>query len=327
MMFTGEHHPCHASGKPITGIEHGRASTTIADDLVARHSFSNKPPGGYPDYFAKFDTYATILSGPAASLDRTATPKTFRPSEAPAESPFRYPETASARAGIVEVTSKLERQRIAIVGVGGSGAYVLDFAAKTPVREIHIFDPDRFFTHNAFRAPGAPSLETLREGPAKVTHHHRLYSSMHRRIVPHEIALDQSNVGELAGVDFVFLCIDDGAAKAPIVAYLEDQEIAFVDVGIGLELDEGQLGGVVRTTTSTPAKREHFRKRVSLDAAVEDDAYRSNIQIAELNALNAAMAVIRWKKLLGFYRDLEREHSTTYTLDVNLLVSEDEECE
>jgi hypothetical protein len=39
--------------------------------------------------------------------------------------------------------------------------------------------------------------------------------------------------------------------------------------------------------------------------------------------LDERAAVIRWKKLLGFYRDLDREHHTTYTIDGNMLLNED----
>jgi hypothetical protein len=35
----------------------------------------------------------------------------------------------------------------------------------------------------------------------------------------------------------------------------------------------------------------------------EVDLYRTNIQIAELNALNACLAVIRFKQLRGFYSE------------------------
>ena len=49
-----------------------------------------------------------------------------------------------------------------------------------------------------------------------------------------------------------------------------------------------------------------------------------NIQTADLNALNAAMAVIKWKKLFGFYADLEREFNSTYGVNGNLLVNEDQ---
>jgi hypothetical protein len=44
---------------------------------------------------------------------------------------------------------------------------------------------------------------------------------------------------------------------------------------------------------------------------------------ADLNALNAAMAVIRWKKLCGFYADLRHEHFSAYTIEGNALISEE----
>jgi hypothetical protein len=56
------------------------------------------------------------------------------------------------------------------------------------------------------------------------------------------------------------------------------------------------------------------------------DEYRTNIQIADLNALNAVLAVVKWKKLCGFYGDLDREHFCAYTLDGNSLVNEDKAC-
>ena len=57
---------------------------------------------------------------------------------------------------------------VAIIGLGGTGGYILDFVAKTPVKQIRLFDPDVFLSHNAFRAPGAPMLEELRDAPKKV---------------------------------------------------------------------------------------------------------------------------------------------------------------
>ncbi|MCP4004317.1 MAG: ThiF family adenylyltransferase [bacterium] len=323
--FTGAHFPCHRDGSRIEGIVHSSNRREIEPDLVVNHSFSNKPPSGYTDYFQKVDTYATIISGPAQSLDPRVTPKTFRPTAAPESSPFEYADTASSRAGISAATRRLKGHRIAIVGLGGTGVYVLDGVAKTPVEQIHLFDRDFFLTHNAFRAPGAVSLEELRERPTKVEHWTLTYSRMHRRIVPHAIAIDASNLQELRGFDFVFLCIDDGAAKLSIIEYLEKQESSFIDVGMGIELTDGALGGILRTTTSTPQKRDHFRERVPLGAPAEDDAYTSNIQIAELNMINAGMAIVKWKKLLGFYRDFEKEHCSLFVIDVNQLRNEDYE--
>jgi hypothetical protein len=101
--------------------------------------------------------------------------------------------------------------------------------------------------------------------------------------------------------------------------------IPFIDVGMGLELVDGSLGGILRVTASTPDMRTHFHDgRISFGGADdENNLYSTNIQVADLNALNAAMAVVKWKKIRGFYRDLEREHHSTYTTDGNMLLNGD----
>ena len=64
-------------------------------------------------------------------------------------------------------------------------------------------------------------------------------------------------------------------------------------------------------------------QRISFVGGGAKDIYASNIQVADLNALNAVLAVIKWKKIRGFYRDLEREHHCTYTTDGNMLINGD----
>jgi hypothetical protein len=93
---------------------------------------------------------------------------------------------------------------------------------------------------------------------------------------------------------------------------------------MGLELVEESLGGILRVTASTPEKRDHVHQgRICFAGGGEDDLYASNIQVADLNALNAVMAVIKWKKIRGFYRDIEQEHHSTYTTDGNMLLNGD----
>ena len=105
--------------------------------------------------------------------------------------------------------------------------------------------------------------------------------------------------------------------------HLETQGIPFIDVGMGVHAVDGRLLGIVRTTLSTPNRRGHYRQRVGF-TDTEDADYARNIQIVELNALNAAHAVMRWKKLLGFYADVVNEHHSTYTIDGNMLLNDDE---
>jgi len=275
------------------------------------------------DYHHKMTSYANIIAGPAAVLKPGSTPRTFREPEEEEDSVFNYVETASDRAGIGVLTERLASERVAIIGGGGTGGCILDFVAKTPVREIRLFDSDDFLTHNAFRAPGAPSLEELREVPKKVDYLKRIYSRMHRNIVAHDVALGADNIHLFDGVTFAFLSLDAGGAKRLIIEKLEVIGAAFVDVGTGLELDDGSLGGILRVTASTPEKQDHVPQRISFVGGAAEDIYASNIQVADLNALNAVLAVIKWKKIRGFYRDLEHEHHCTYTTDGNMLINGD----
>ncbi len=100
-----------------------------------------------------------------------------------------------------------------------------------------------------------------------------------------------------------------------------------MDTGLGVELvDElAMLIGVVRVTTSTSKLRDHVTKRgrMPFTDGPEDDVYSKNIQIAELNSLNAVMAVLKWKKFYGLYQDLEEEHFSTYQTNTNTLASEE----
>jgi hypothetical protein len=326
--FTGEY-PCNADGTEIAQIKCENREQKLAEGVVIYHSFSAKPKPNdfYPDYYAKMTNYAAILSGPAQLIDPNARPQTFvvvEPQAEQRETPFNYIDTASSRAEIDVVTAKLKKlKRIAIVGLGGTGSYVLDLVAKTPVWEIHLYDGDTYLQHNAFRSPGAPSRDELAAQPLKVIWFKNLYSKMHSGIVDHAVYLDAANLEELRGMDFVFLCLDSGESKNLIVGKLEEFNVPFTDVGMGVQLDDEALGGIVRVSTNTPQKRDHFRSRVSFGDGAANNEYNRNIQIADLNALNAALAVIKWKKVFGFYRDMKSEHHSQFHIDTNALLNED----
>ena len=97
-----------------------------------------------------------------------------------------------------------------------------------------------------------------------------------------------------------------------------------VEVGMGvLKGNAGLLGGIVRVTTSTPETRVEAARHISFsddDGMV--DEYATNIQIADLNALTASLAVGRWKRFAGFYRDARREYYCGYSIASGEIVSE-----
>tara|TARA_R110000782_G_scaffold180899_5_gene271344 strand:- start:35 stop:1165 length:1131 start_codon:yes stop_codon:yes gene_type:complete len=326
--FIGEF-PCDSAGTELVAIKAGSQTQRLDTDLIVNHYFSSKPKiGHYADYYEKITTYAAILSSPAATLDDTATARVYaviEPDPDDEEAVFNYLDTNSGRAKIAHISNRLRGQKIGIIGVGGSGSYVLDLVAKTPVKEIHLYDDDIFSNHSAFRAPGAASIDELRVQPKKVAYFAEEYSKLHRSIRTHDCKVTEENFEALDGLDFVFLCIDNGSAKSAVFEKLEAMAIPFIDVGMGIATVDESLIGILRVTTSTPDQRKHVYEngRVSFSSGADDDAYDQNIQIAELNALCATLAVIKWKKLCGFYQDLIHEHHCTYSLNDAMLLNDD----
>lgn len=322
ISFIGDN-PCDVNGEFITAIQHNNANAVLNNEITVNRSFSNKPAGGYPNYYEKVKRYTDIISAPAKYLDPLVTEKTFKViADSANETVFQYIDTNSSRANIEMINTKLEGQKIAIIGLGGTGAYILDMVAKTPVKEIHLFDGDSFDQHNAFRSPGAASMNDLSEGPRKVVYYQKLYSNMHKFIHVHDYYLKKENLQELDQMDYVFVCVDKNTARAIITDYLVSKGVAFSDVGLGVNVVDDKLTGAVRVTSANRNKNDHLPLRIFSEDS-DNNEYTTNIQIAELNALNAVFAVLKWKKISGIYVDLENEHHSSYSISVSKIFNED----
>lgn len=102
---------------------------------------------------------------------------------------------------------------------------------------------------------------------------------------------------------FAFVCVDNGDARSEIFDLLTGLGIPYVDVGLGLKRSEnGSLRGMVRSSFFHPEVAQKMRdKKVANESEDPENLYKANIQIAELNALNACIAVIAFKQYRGFY--------------------------
>ncbi|ACT48365.1 ThiF family adenylyltransferase [Methylotenera mobilis] len=321
--WVGEH-PCHSTGAVIATIQNPSAPQDLGNGLKVDFTFSAKAE--YRDYHHKMTTYIGRITGEAQVIDAAATAETYPviPTEEN-ESVFKYQDTASSRVNIGNFNEKLAGQRIGIVGLGGTGSYVLDLVAKTCVKEIHLFDGDVFSQHNAFRTPGAASIDELKIKPSKVMYLESVYAKMRHGLVIHETYIDSSTSNQLNGLDFVFLCLDRGASKKAIVATLIQLGIPFIEVGMGVVRSNDSLSGIIRVVTGTKEVHDKVLNKINFsEGDAPEDEYSTNIQIAELNALNACLAVIRWKKVFGFFRDSSDAHFISYSIAANEMVNEDE---
>jgi hypothetical protein len=297
--------PHNMDGTPIPNLGGGPTQLPLSDaakDVVVQRSFSNKPrdTGKFLDFFEKIESYVAIISGPAIDLHQ-ANPYTFRAVvDVIPDTVFKFNDTLTSRAEITDLSGKFRDDVIAVIGLGGTGAYILDFLVKTPVREIRAFDKDQFYVHNAFRSPG--KIEETEFGKSKADVYHARYDNFRTGLSIRCKFIDKSCQDDLTGVTFAFVCVDKGASRADIFDLLISQGIPFIDVGMGLDRERALLNGLIRTTYySVEDSREMRDKGFAPLTDNPNDLYRANIQISELNALNASLAIIRFKQLRGFY--------------------------
>ena len=195
------------------------------------------------------------------------------------------------------------------------------------MKEIHIYDGDVFEVNNAFRAPGAISSDKFKENEPlkKVDYFYEVYSKIHSGIVKHDKYVTEENIVTFKDYDFVFISVDKNEVRSMLTSKLVELGVAFVDVGLGVNKVEDCLIGTLRVTKATKGVTDHLSYRIG-STEVEENEYNTNIQIAELNCLNATLAVISWKKYLGYYQDLKGEHNTLYFLNTGKVINEDYEA-
>ena len=153
-------------------------------------------------------------------------------------SPLRFPDTMSARYHINDISALLRGKKVAIIGLGGTGAYILDFIARTHLEQIALFDDDKVHVHTIFRVPGFiprryRGAQGRRAGAAVWAMARR-----DRRRYPN--ASRSENIERLAEFDFVFVSVDDGPARLLIVDWLSARGIPYVDCGMGLNRSTGR---------------------------------------------------------------------------------------
>jgi hypothetical protein len=310
IFFAGSH-PHQLDGTPIRGLAGGETQLTLlgSPDVVVQRSFSNKPDRGhYLDFFEKIENYVAIISGPAIEK-YGATPYTYRQVEGVASSSvFKFRDTLTSRAEIGDLAARFAEDVVAVIGLGGTGSYVLDFLVKTSVKEVRGFDADDFHVHNAFRSPGR--LQSSELGTKKAAVYQDRYENFRKGLVLRCRNIDASSAPDLDQVTFAFVCVDKGSARRQIFEVLVANRIPFIDVGMGLNRTRGPINGMLRATYYSVEDAERLRDMGLAELADHpDDEYRVQIQIAELNALNAALAVVKFKQVRGFYFDEESLNS------------------
>ena len=197
----------HADGNPIGNYVGGDGKTWSNISIRKGGQGSPEDDAAATDLVHR---YAKQIVGAVSAAGYSETALLTMPG------PFKIPNTFEARAAIRPIQDRIRHQRIAIIGLGGTGAYVLDLVAKTPVKEIHLLDSDRAEWHTFMRAPGSPTaeeIEACRKGNlCKVDYYHSKYAPLRDGIHPHDVRVDSPSMFReflsAHPIDYAFVCID-----------------------------------------------------------------------------------------------------------------------
>ena len=290
----------------------------LGEGIFVTQEWSRKPRSesgvrNYLDYREQIETYFREVADHAEAQQPGSieAAKLHHRSEGPIATRFHYVDTNAYRNGTKGIETRIEDEVVAVVGVGGSGSYLVDVLAKTDIRELHLFDDDVMQTHNAFRVAGAARIGELDGNTSKVAWHERRYREVRKEgLHVHSIQLTDDTLSRLQSCTTVFIAVDHLPVRRKLQRACTSMGILHLAVGIGLEIEgmnNDQLGGNVKVEVNYRASADDCDASARGEQPPDgDDVYRSNIQTAELNMLSAALAITEWKAVRQVYRSERR---------------------
>lgn len=311
----------------------------LGEEIRVFMQFSRKPKKSgktrkYFDYREKIETYVNEVAGQADGLKPgvlEAAKKGGDPITIVSSSNrFKYMDTNSYRNGTKAIESCIEEEIVAVIGVGGTGSYLVDFLAKTNVKELHLIDNDTMKVHNGFRVAGAARVEELNGKKYKIDWHKERYENVREvGLNLHCNKLSGENLEELRNFTTVFIAVDDLDVRRDIQRACGEMGVCHIAVGIGLEIEGAsydQIGGMVKVEINIDPGEIPADKGQSIESEENEreDVYDSNIQTSELNMFGAAMAITEWKAAKGFYRSTRNQDidSIMYSVSTGEIVSD-----
>ncbi len=308
----------HADGEPIGNLINTNDDSSF--DISIRRG-SDTDPDDDPSAFDVMHRYAKQIVGAVsarAALGGSCTVDL---------DPFNIPNTFEARSGVRSMQDRIRHQRIVIIGLGGTGAYLLDLLVKTPVAQIHLYDFDDMEWHNFLRAPGAPTSDEINSQKqarlSKVSYYSTKYAPLRDGVVSHAAQVtDPAALVEFLSthsIDFAFVSIDqrresDSPRQDAVYDALSKAEVPFIDSGVSITIENERVRGAVTTSGYLGGSVEW--KQAIPNARMGGDAigYR-NVQLPEVNALAASLSVMEWRRRTDQYANESRAFLHRFRLE------------
>ena len=304
----------------IRGLSDGRlydrSGSELAKGVIGRSEsslvLSIKLKGrDYEDAWEALNNYVrrvyALFLGPSASSGEAA-PR-----------PYTFNVLGDQHPEAVEWRGLLAQERVAIVGLGGVGAWIADFVVKADPREVHGWDYDCIEPKNILRMPGGldPNVWI---GRPKADWFQATYSLIHASAQGHRIRVQPENIQEvIERTTFSFVAVDDADDRVMVCDALARAGIPFVVVGLSPVRKDKRVRVSMRMVTAHLGVSSWRGAIPQVGQAGQDDY--GSLDLPDVYSMAAGWAIQSWRKMRGQFWQEQREECLDYgAIDQSLIV-------
>ncbi len=219
----------------------------------------------------------------------------------------------------VEWRGLVAQERVALVGLGGVGAWIADFVVKAGPREVHGWDYDCIEPKNILRMPGGldPNVWI---GRPKADWFKETYSLIHTNVHGHNARVLPENVhAAIEGTTFAFVAVDDAHDRMMVCDALASAGVPFVVAGLSPVRKDKRVTVSMRIVTAHVGVSS-WRDAVPQVGQAGQDDYGS-LDLPDVYSMAAGWAIQSWRKMRGQFWQEQREECLDYSAtDQSLIV-------
>lgn len=262
----------------------------------------------YRDAWEALKTYINAIYGGFLASDNNGRQEVERP--------YTFPILGEKSRDEVQWLDLVRGEKIAVVGLGGVGAWIADLLAKADVAEVHGWDADVIEKKNIIRMPGAVNPDWI--GKSKAKWFEETYRQIHRRVYGHAENVTDQNAKEICtNTTFGFVAVDNEEGREIACNAMAEVGIPFIDVGIALDRRDGQVTASIRLTTVWPHD-DAWRKAIPKVDKAGQDVY-GKLELPDLAASAAGWAVQSWRKMRGQMAQDKASECMVYRAETNTI--------
>lgn len=250
--------------------------------------------------------YSLFLGRSASSGEAAPRPYTF---DVPGD---QLPEAEEWR-------DLVAQECVAIIGLGGVGAWIADYVVKADPQEVHGWDYDCIEPKNILRMPGGLDPGVWIERP-KAEWFQETYSLIHTNVHGHNVKVLPENMHEvIEGTTFAFVAVDDADDRMMVCDTLANAAISFVVAGLSLVRKDKRVKVSMRIVTAHVGVSS-WREAIPQVGQAGQDDYGS-LDLPDVYSMAAGWAIQSWRKIRGQFWQEQREECLDYSArDQSLIV-------